>query len=77
MNQSSILMIYMSVLLIIILFIRWWLVRRKVAIEKVKERTDEQKLKDINFYLIYDKILFIQVCIRNRESLGIANFMMN
>lgn len=58
MNQSSILMIYMSVLLIIILFIRWWLVRRKVAIEKVKERTDEQKLKDINEALSLYGFLF-------------------
>lgn len=41
-------LICMSVLLIIVLFIRWWLVLRKLAIEKVKERTDEQKVNDIN-----------------------------
>lgn len=48
MDRSLILMICMAILLIIVLFIRWWFVRRKFAIEKVKERTDEQKINDIN-----------------------------
>lgn len=58
MDRSLILMIFMSVLLIIVLFIRWWLVRRKLAIEKVKERTDEQKVNDINESLSLYGFLF-------------------
>ena len=47
MDQSLILVICM-VISAIALLLRWWWKRRKLAIEKVKERTDEQKLKDIN-----------------------------
>lgn len=47
MDQSLILVICM-VISAIVLLLRWWWKRRKLAIEKVRERTDEQKLKDIN-----------------------------
>ncbi len=48
MERSLILVVCMAVLTIMVLFLRWLWVRRKSAVEKVKERTDEQKLKDIN-----------------------------
>ena len=48
MDNSIILAICMSVLSIMILLLFWRWRRRKAAIEKVKGRTDEEKLKDIN-----------------------------
>ena len=62
------------VVLIIASLLSWRLIYKKSAIEKVKKRTDEEKLKDINEAC---KILFIQVCIHCRESLVIVDFMMN
>ena len=57
MEQSLILVIYILSLLIVII-LSWWLIRRQSAIEKVKEITDEQKLKDINDALIIYGFLF-------------------
>lgn len=48
MDNSLILLVCMVSLLIISLFISWLWERRKLAIKEVNERTDEQKLKDIN-----------------------------
>ena len=57
MEQSLILVIYILSLLIVII-LSWWLIRRQSAIEKVKEITDEKKLKDINDALIIYGFLF-------------------
>lgn len=57
MSKSITVLIYV-IFSIIILFLSWFLIRKKLTIKKVNERTDEEKLKDINEALSIYGFLF-------------------